>query len=375
MVIRGQRIWLVGQASQVNIPPQAAVIDVAGQTIMPGIINVHVHNTFDAATRRRFLISGVTAVCDLGSTLNHLTSFEQEYTGQKQAAGRGFKAGPIITVTGGYPSTIYGFAWDYQAATPAEAKAAVADLLKRGADMIKIALEPGHPQHPWPVLSLEQVQAVVAAAHARGAPVRAHIRQAAMLDIALEAGVDVVEHTPSPFCLETDLTPMFEQNKLRLAAWPQFEAQLARMAAQRVILVPTLDVTLNVIGAIPGLTPAERGAAADFFSAVVRRFWESGGQVAVGNDYGNLGVQPGMPLAEMKLLQAAGLTPPEVIEASTRRAAQVCGQGDELGSLEPGKLADLIVVAGNPASELEALNRVSLVIKNGEIVFRAKPSP
>lgn len=363
---------MVGPAGQVKILPQTMIIDVTGQTIMPGIINAHVHNAFDAATRRRFLTSGVTAVCDLGSSFNHLAQFEEQYTTQNQMAGRGFRAGPIMTVTDGYPSAIPGFAWDYQVATPAEAERAVVELLSRGADMIKIALEPGHPQHPWSVLNLAEVQAIVTTAHAQGVLVRAHIRQAAMLDIALEAGVDVIEHTPIPFCLETDLAQMFEQDKLHLAAWPQFEAQLARMAAQRVVLVPTLDVTFNVIKALPGLEPAEREAAADFFRAIVRHFRELGGEVAVGNDYGNLGVQPGLPLAEMKLLLAAGLTPSEIIQASTQRAAQVCGHGDELGSLAPGKLADLIVVAGNPLTDIEALNRITLVIKNGEIAFKAE---
>lgn len=373
IIIQGQRIWMVGHTGQVKIPPQAIVIDVAGQTILPGIINAHVHNTFSTAIRRHFLTSGVTAVCDLGSSLNHLSRFEEQYTSQNQMASRGFRAGPIITVTGGYPATIPGFAWDYQVATPAEAEMAVVDLLSRGADVIKIALEPGRPRHPWPVLSLKQVQAIVTAAHTEDVPVRAHIRQATMLDIALEADVDVIEHTPIPFCLETDLTTMFEQNRLDLAAWPQFQAQLDRMATQRVILVPTLDVTFNVIKILPGLEPATREAAADFFMAIVRHFRELGGKVAVGNDYGNLGVHPGMPLAEMKLLLAAGLTPTEVIQASTQRAAQVCGHGDELGSLESGKLADLIVVTGNPLTNIEALNHLTLVVKNGEIAFRAEP--
>lgn len=87
----------------------------------------------------------------------------------------------------------------------------------------------------------------------------------------------------------------------------------------------------------------------------------------MGNDYGNPGVSSGMPLEEMELLQRAGLSPMEVIQAATRHAAYVCGQGDELGTLESGKLADLIVVEGNPLEDLRAMDSVLYVVKGGEV--------
>ena len=96
-------------------------------------------------------------------------------------------------------------------------------------------------------------------------------------------------------------------------------------------------------------------------------FKEVGGVIALGNDYGNPGAQHGMPIQEMELLLAAGLTPMEVIEAATRHAARVSGHGDELGALEPGKLADLIVIDGDPLADIRAMERVTLVIKGGHI--------
>jgi len=76
-----------------------------------------------------------------------------------------------------------------------------------------------------------------------------------------------------------------------------------------------------------------------------------------------------MPLREMELLLAAGLTPMEVIEAATRHSAYVCGQGEVLGTLEPGKLADLIVLDGNPLQDIAVMDQVIFVVKSGEIVF------
>jgi imidazolonepropionase-like amidohydrolase len=81
----------------------------------------------------------------------------------------------------------------------------------------------------------------------------------------------------------------------------------------------------------------------------------------------------GMPLPEMELLLAAGLTPMDVIRAGTQHAAWVCGHGDELGTLEPGKLADLIVVDGDPLADIEAMARVIAVIKGGQLVLSQTP--
>ncbi len=93
----------------------------------------------------------------------------------------------------------------------------------------------------------------------------------------------------------------------------------------------------------------------------------------MGNDYGaDSKIASGMPLREMKLLRAAGLTPLEVIEAGTRTAAYVCGHGQELGTLQPGKLADVIVVNGNPLVNIEAMKDIIVVISNGQMAYEAK---
>ena len=87
----------------------------------------------------------------------------------------------------------------------------------------------------------------------------------------------------------------------------------------------------------------------------------------MGTDYGVPGVTLGAPLAEMKWLLVAGLSPMEVIEAGTRVSANVCGHGTEMGTLEPGMLADVIVVDGDPLEDLQAMSQVVLIIRNGEI--------
>jgi len=102
---------------------------------------------------------------------------------------------------------------------------------------------------------------------------------------------------------------------------------------------------------------------------IIRRFRDVGGVVALGNDFNGRSVRERLPLIEMKALVDAGLTPMEVIEASTHNAAFVCGQDEDLGTLEAGKLADVIVVEGDPLSDIEAVGRVKFVVLDGEVAF------
>jgi enamidase len=110
----------------------------------------------------------------------------------------------------------------------------------------------------------------------------------------------------------------------------------------------------------------------DLHLEAVRRFHALGGVLALGNDFGGVpSVAAGMPLVEMRMLLAAGLTPLEVLEASTRHAAAACGQASSLGTLEAGKLADITIVNGDPLADLAAMDSVIAVVKGGEVAFRA----
>jgi imidazolonepropionase-like amidohydrolase len=187
-----------------------------------------------------------------------------------------------------------------------------------------------------------------------------------MLDTALDAGVNVIEHVPIARESPEDLASMFDDaGDFRLP--PKLEAQVLRMIDQGIVLVPTLDVIIDDSYQREDIEP-EMEVVIQAVLGFVRFFHDSGGIIAVGNDYGNAGIQPGMPLREMDLLQTAGLSPLEVIEAATKHAAYVCGHSDELGTLERGKLADLIVVNGNPLVDLNVMDTILYVVKDGEVV-------
>jgi imidazolonepropionase-like amidohydrolase len=367
VVIVDDRITFVGKAAHYPFPADAQVIDAREGTVLPGIIDAHVHGASTPAIQRQFLLSGVTSVCDLGFPVEDMPKFD-ENTFDQEPVARGFQAGPIITVPGGYPRVggqVYHLS--YEVTNPDEARAAVADLINRGADVIKIALEPGPTGASWPVLSLQEVKAIVEEAHGRGRLVRAHVTCADLLDVALDARVDVIEHIPIPHLSEADWKVVAEdREQIQLPA--DYEAQLARMIEQHVVMVPTLSVMPAICNTNwYGIPEEYQPLCSKLFLEVVRRFHDLGGRVALGNDYGNQDTEPGMPLREMQFLLQAGLPPMEVLQAGTVWAATVCGHGNELGTLAPGMLADVIVVDGDPLQDMQSMSRVVLVIKNGEI--------
>ncbi len=371
VVIRGDRILAVGEAADFEIPQSARVLDAGGGSILPGIINSHTHSTDVPAVRRAFLTEGVTTVCNVGTSVAQLSGFD-EASAPEGPAARGYWAGPIITAPGGYPGPVYGFQFSYEVARPEEARAAVTDLLDRGASMIKITLAPGDPRDPWPVLDLERVEAIVEEAHARNVFVRAHVFEPYLVeDIVLPAGLDVIEHSPFPILSPDQEASVLASDdpgvQLFDVVAPEFETLLARVVEQGIVMVPTLDAHIGGLFKKSERTLVEQ-IVVDVHVEAVHRFHALGGTLAVGNDFGaNPAVESGMPLTEMKLLFAAGLTPLEVIEAATRNAAFVCGQGETLGTLEPGKLADVIIVDGDPSTDLEAMERVLAVVKDGEV--------
>jgi imidazolonepropionase-like amidohydrolase len=300
-----------------------------------------------------------------------------EDTFDQDPVARGFRAGPILTAPGGLPGAVLGRGLNYEVKTPDEARAAVSDLDERGADFIKVYLQREDGGVEYPMLTEEQLAAIVDEAHARGLLVRAHVSYASLLNMAVQAGVDVTEHVPAN-ATQSEAQSISESQWQALLAssdplqlyftelYPQYEAQLERMVEAGIVMVPTLDSYMDLYR---DSTPTpEDEAGIKIVLGIVRRFHDLGGTVGLGTDFNiEKGKPAGMPLGEIKMLLAAGLTPMEVIEAGTRVSATTCGHNDELGTLAPGMLADVIVVDGDPLEDMQAMNRVILVIKNGEI--------
>ena len=333
IVIRGDRIVAVGPRASVSVPPGAQVLDVGGGTILPGLINAHVHFAFDEQKLEAWAQGGVTTVRDEGITssrpITELLAL-RDATRQNAKYARLVSAGYMMTVPDGYGAL---FVTSVQ-----DARLKVLWQLDASVDLIKVSLEDGYAgKSGLPKLSQEQLKAIVAAAHERGTRVSGHITQARYVSDLVDAGVDDIAHDAY------DVIPA---------------DVLQRMVAQGIYLVPTFTVFRNY------------GAPVSTCVENLRRFVELGGQVALGNDYGGGPGQfeLGIPMYEIEMMSKAGMMPMQIIVASTLNAARVSHVENELGTLERGKIADVLVVRGNPLQDLHALANMQMVIHSGVII-------
>jgi len=345
MVIRQGRIATVGERARINIPPDAKTIDVQGTTILPGLINAHVHQGYSEQNLKVWAQAGVTTVRDLGASPSDDLFARRDSLLEDPLNARLVAAGPMVTVPDGYPMVPWG--GKGLTVTSQDAPLKVNQLLDSGADVIKIAMESGGSfRRNIPMLSAQQAQAIVQTAHQRGGWVSAHVLRTPDLERALDAGVDDIAH------MVEDYLP---------------DQLIERMVKDDVYWVPTLELWQRV-GQTDNRSVANLG-----------RFVKAGGKVALGTDYAGYAAEfdLGMPVTEIELMQEAGMTPMQVIIAATRNAARVCNLDHELGTLEPGKIADVLVVNGDPLQDTRAparsagvrvLTQVRLVIHNGTVI-------
>jgi imidazolonepropionase-like amidohydrolase len=332
LVIEGSRIVAVGPRAAVSIPPDAQIIDLPQATILPGFVNTHVHNAYNARNLQIWAQAGVTTVRDLGERLGRPYFATRDRLRADPHNARLIAAGPLVTVPGGYPIAGNNFP-SLTVTSPQDAREKIEQLVDEGADVIKITLTSGGA----PSLSPEEAAAIVETAHARGIPVTAHATTAQDLLRALDAGVDDVAH---------------------MAVDRVSNDVIRRMVDAGVAWVPTLEALEN------------RGGNN------LRRFVKAGGRVALGNDGGYLpGLEVGMPMREIEAMHEAGMTPMQIIVAASRDAAYVCRRADLLGTLELGKNADILVVNGDPLRNLDALQDVQLVIHDGVIIRDERGNP
>ncbi len=367
VVVRGERIVAAGKRASVRLPNNAEVIDARGQTLLPGFIDSHFHIDGDGSLPVLFLTRGVTSVRDPGQWIEAYDAVQKS----NAPIPRLFLAGPHLdTPPPAYPDD------SFIVRDAEETKAAVNRFIDQGASVIKVYFR----------LPLGLINVVTETAHARGAPVTAHLEIVDATD-AIRAGVDGIEHVTS---FGTSLLPLREAEKYRQAVLADNNARRDgryKMWSEIDLDSPRVKQTLDLI--------AERGT---FISATLAVFERRDGDrnttemhvrgfknmlrfVGMAKRVGArvvVGSHSSVPHAErgwayhreMELLVESGITPMEAIVAATMENARFFRIEDRLGSVEAGKLADLVLVEGDPLKEIGALRRIKRVMLNGRWVVK-----
>ena len=389
IVIDGERIAAAGPRQGLSWPGDAEVVDVRGKTIIPGLIDAHDHMASHGyALATRFGLDEPASTAHLRTARVLAEALAMGYTtirdgggldtGFKLAIEQGLIPGPrlvlgiqIVSPTGGIgdrvsPSghaccAVYDPLLPISVGNgPDEVRDVVRTMVRAGADVIKTATTGGASSRAGhgprdAAFSLPEMQALVAESHALGRRVMCHALGGPGLSTALVAGVDSIEHG----CY------LDEEPEL-----------MARMAAQGTFFVPTLTV---YVYHRESASPHVRARAIELYPhhvASVRRALELGVPIAAGTDAGGHG-HPKNAL-ELQCLVEAGLTPMQALQAATQWAARCLGLEREIGTLEKGRLADLVVVDGNPLDDVKILldpARIALVLKGGAVCADRRAAP
>ncbi len=333
------------------------IINAKGLTILPGFINAHAHTGFKyvdnvhcKGLQEEYLLAcineGITTIRDEGMFTGDTL---EDVVNAKRLIERNNNY-PRIVTTGKFFTAPKGYGGQapIEVETIEEVDAKIEELLSMGIDMVKTVLEDGldPSTHGLPKLSDDLLNAICNKAHKKGVKVSAHVTQSHNLKRLVDAGIDDAAHM-----VYDDLS----------------DELINEMVHKNIFVIPTLTVSKMI---------SDKYGAPVFESTKknVMRFVDAGGNIALGDDFieeESPWYRLGMPKFELQLLKEAGLTNMQIIIAATRNGAIVCGLDKEIGTIESGKRADLLLVEGNPLENIEYIYNVRMVIKDGCIIVEA----
>jgi len=349
-------------------PSGARLVDGQGKTLLPGLIDAHVHayRLLDLP-----LLFGVTTQVDMFTgvqVMQEMARKMKEGTNTQQADL--FSAGTLVTAPGGH-GTEYGMAIP-TLTRPDEAQAFVDARIAEGSYFIKIVMEEGRPGHETNSLDLATVKAVIAAAHARGKLAVVHISTLKNASAAIEAGADGLVHLfVGEAIAPAELAQFVRLAKARKAfVIPTFSVMesIAGLRADDILADAGLNAMLDADQAAPLKTSygnVPRPALMTAPNAVTAALSKAGVPVLAGTDAGNAGTQYGVSLHhELASLVRAGLTPSQALEAATSAPAKAFRLGQR-GRIAKGYKADLVLVDGDPSGDIASTRKIVAIWKDG----------
>ena len=392
ILIQDGRIAAVGSDAEVEVPDDARVLALAGHTVVPGFIGLHDHTFYMTRGRRvqlnfsaprLYLASGVTTIRTTGA----FSPYSE--LNLKRSIQEGREIGPRMFITGPYLSGTGAMSQMFQVGTPEDARRVVAYWADEGVDWFKAYTRIGD----------EELAAAIDEAHRRGVKVTGHLCSVSFQE-AVALGIDNIEHgffTNSDYVPDKQpgvCPPGVQRSLLEVdIEGEEVAATIRAMVEQGVAMTSTLPVYEL---AVPNRPPLEQrvldmlapGARDEYLQsradvasrddapmatlfpkaqAFERMFVEAGGLLAAGVDpTGMGGALPGYgDQRNYELLLESGFSPEQVIQIMSLNGARVLGEDEQFGSIEPGKLADLVVIDGDPVRREAEIRNVTLVFKEG----------
>ena len=397
VLMEGDRILAVGSSDAVSVPNGATLIDASGKTVMPGLVDVHVH--FDIlghanyahwfgeyedrmrsdimpSAAQAMLRAGVTSVRDLGADVDNIFWLREEIEAGRIAGPRTFIAGPFLRKTAtSFVSSDYVDTWVVN--SPEDGREKVRTLIEMGVDVIKTQDE---------ALSREELSAIYDEAHKGGLRVASHIYAADAVETALEAGLgpyDTIEH------IGVNQDTNYNDNIVRLIVENQVAMAPTIIALEGVKMIiqdpslvddekwrrdiPADDLYADIqssyretdLSTHPIFLRSEADRNGRF--SKLKHLYDNGALFAVSSDSGTRGNPHHNAMwREMVLTQQIiGMSAMDVIVTATAVNAEILGASEEIGTLEPGKYADVLIVDGDPLVDLSAIQDVHAVYKGG----------
>ncbi len=396
VVIEGTRIKSVGTKGQISVPSNATIIKTDGRTILPGLVDGHVHLDiyFPSYMPQMLLHYGVTTMAELNNDTDWILLQREAFNSGRQRGPRMYVSGEALdgptSVTNTDARVVV-----HSLKTPEEARAQVRSLAAKGVDMVKTNY----------TLTYEQLAAILDEAKKANLPVVGHTRN---MRKAAELGHKYMEHMNTVAWAVLDDDMGYERwqregfSPERRMDTSKFPALIDFMVKQGVYINPTLannwrtatprakqmadtanqilmDPTLLAIvpaGAQQAWKNLSSGRNPDVegynkVKEFVTQYVKAGGKVTAGTDEGGVTI-PGLSLHyEMQMITDMGISPMKAIQAATLWSAESFGKGKDLGSIEPGKLADFTIIEGNPLNDITATRNVKMVIKDGRVMDTA----
>ncbi|MGI8889609.1 MAG: amidohydrolase family protein [Chthoniobacterales bacterium] len=392
----------------------AEVIDAAGKTVLPGLIDMHVHlggpggiyddwSKFDpekSAEREleAYLYCGVTAVRSAGDKVDDLLKLRARFNGGERLGTELFLCGPLFTAEGGH-GTEYAKAlpevarsgFDAQflriPKSAEEARRQVDELAKKGVNAIKGILDAGVPGHAFNRMNLDLLRAVVEEAHVKKLPASIHTGDSRDVTDAVSLGADSIEHGSfRDEISDATIAQMRSKNVAYdptlsvvegLSAFAQGKTELLqRSLVQQVTTKELITGTEHAMSTVEGKKMRDGLShyplSLEIGGRNLLKAWKAGVMLVTGSDAGNFLVLHGPTVQrEIELWVAAGIPPEVALQAATFNSAKLLKADQRIGTVEKGKEATLLIVDGNPLQDVRSLSSVSTVLLKGERVSRS----